>query len=226
MAAGDREAGSAAAEEQRLVGGLLTREPHAVAEFLERTHHPVYCMALRLARDPDRARDWAHQVILGVLDDLARGCFVYWRPGSFWAWFRKRAHFRLLDEYRRDRWARGSASEEVLLAVPGAEDPARDAERAELRSAIEGCLDALASVEQRRSLELLLFEDLGYQQIAEILSAPLNTVRSWIRRARLAVRRCLIERLGLARPIEPGGAASPAVEASSEVQLPDPHARS
>lgn len=202
----DRRPETAAAssfEEKQLVDGLLAGERRAVSDFIERTHHPVFCMACRLTRDSELRRDWAHSTILGVLDDLKRGRFVYRRPGSFWAWFRKRAHFRLIDQYRmHQRIARrevtDATQEGKVIEAPGnAPDPADAMERVEFLNALEGCLGRLANAEQQRALALLLLEDMTYQDIADAMAAPLNTVRAWIRRGRLDLRRCLVQVLGL-----------------------------
>ncbi|MBI5711119.1 MAG: sigma-70 family RNA polymerase sigma factor [Candidatus Eisenbacteria bacterium] len=194
------------ADERRLVEGLIAGSHDAISGFLDRTHHPVFCMASRLTADPELRREWTHTVLLAILDDLARGRFTYQRPGSFWAWFRKRAYYGLLDQYRRRARvsARESATDERgetrdLERFPGVEDPVADTERAELLDALETCLGRLPSDDQRRALRLLLFEDMTYQDIAGAMTAPLNTVRAWIRRARLSVRKCLGATLGLAR---------------------------
>ena len=39
-------------DERFLVEGLVARAPESLAEFLERTHHPVFYMACRITRVP------------------------------------------------------------------------------------------------------------------------------------------------------------------------------
>jgi RNA polymerase sigma-70 factor (ECF subfamily) len=204
----DRPMETAAASstaEKDLVDGLLAGDRAAISDFLDRTHHPVFCMACRFTRDPELRRDWAHATLLGVLEDLKLGRFVYRRPGSFWAWFRKRAHFRLLDQYRSHQRTAGrevatgqdEGEDRGLPGATGPIDPAEAMDGVELLSAIEACLGRLPNAQQRRALGLLLLEDLTYQDIADALAAPLNTVRAWIRRGRLDLRRCLAQALGL-----------------------------
>jgi RNA polymerase sigma-70 factor (ECF subfamily) len=218
---------AAGADEARLVEGLIAREPGAVSAFLERTHHPVYWMACRLTRDPDRRRDWTHEVLLGILDDLARGRFVLRHPGGFWSWFRKRAHFRLIDEHRRlkRREARETAVGEdeaaaAIESVAGGEDPAETLARFEALSAVERCLERIGNPDHARALALRLLEDLSYEDVARGMAAPLNTVRAWIRRGRIALRRCLASALGLAQAPPPPGtpATSPSAGRSSSVE--------
>ncbi len=190
--------------ERELVAGLLSGQAEARSTFLQRTHHPVYCMACRLTHDRDQRHDWSQQVLLGVLGDVEHGRFTYTRPGSFWAWFRKRAYYRLLDEYRRSRLRReregGGASGEQppdLEGFSAGGDPLDELERCEILAALEACMGKLPSVHQRSALEMLLFRQMDYLSIAEDLGAPLNTVKAWIRRGRLAVRKCLVRALGL-----------------------------
>ncbi len=202
-------------DEPPLVAGLVAGDAATVRAFLENTHGPVYRMAGRLTRDPDTRRDWSHATLLGILEDVRAGRFVYRRPGSFWAWFRKRAYFRLLDEYRRvvrraarERPVERSADDEGARpatepADPFAADPAAELERVELRAAIERCLEGIAHADQRRATALVL-EELAYEEIAAALGAPLNTVRTWIRRGRIALRRCLMERWEIPAPGEGG----------------------
>lgn len=194
--------------EAELVKGLASDDASAVHEFLARTHHPVYCMACRLTGDPSVRRDWAHDVLLGILDDLRLGRFAYRGPGSFWAWFKKRAYFRLLDEYRR---ARRTGARETMMGLDLPDLPeARtetsaelELERVEVQAALEKCLGRIPNENQRRALALVVLQSASYEDIASAMDAPLNTVRAWIRRGRLAVRRCLLDSLDLGEVAQP-----------------------
>ena len=53
------------------------------------------------------------------------------------------------------------------------------------------------NADQQRALRLLLLEEYSYQAVAEAMDAELNTVRSWIRRARATVRCCVAYAYGL-----------------------------
>lgn len=199
-----------AGDERELARGLAGQEPAAVEEFLGRAHHAVFALAGRITVNADDRRDWCHDALLGILDDMARGRFIYTRPGSFWAWFRKRVWYRLLDASRRARrheqrqplFGSGEAGDgDPLPGMPGqAEDPTRAFEALRLRAAVEACLERLPSREQRQALEIIYFQDGTYEDVALALSSPLNTVKAWIRRGRLALRKCLIVSLRLEGP--------------------------
>ncbi len=194
-------------DEHSLVEGLLRGSDPAVDDFLTRTHRPVYRMACRLTRDDGLRQDWTHDTLLGVLSDLRSGRFVYTRPGCFWAWFRKRANYRLLDCLRRERirsdreHAHGDALDPraPVSASRSADDRLADVE---IRAAFDACLSTLTNDRHRQAIVHLLDHEMSYDEIARHMAAPLNTVRAWIRRGRLALRRCLVERLDLALPEE------------------------
>jgi RNA polymerase sigma-70 factor, ECF subfamily len=200
---GVRLGGSAAhADEHRLVLGLQGRTEQGRGEFFVRAHDAVYALACRLTPDHDLRRDWTHDSLLRLAEEVADGRFAYRGPGSFWGWFRVRVPYLLLDQMRARRRleARELAAEAMPEGPPdpaAADDPVQDLQRDEILLAVTACLESLANVDQRRALELLLFREATYEEIAAALGRPLNTVRTDIRRGRLALRQCLIRRLEL-----------------------------
>jgi RNA polymerase sigma-70 factor (ECF subfamily) len=55
---------------------------------------------------------------------------------------------------------------------------------------LQECLEGL-STEQRRSIALAYFRDRTQEEISAALKAPLGTVKSWVRRALIGLKRCL-----------------------------------
>ncbi|GJM45497.1 MAG: RNA polymerase sigma factor [Gemmatimonadota bacterium] len=207
---------TADSDEAALVRGIVDSDAEIVAEFLRRTHGPVYRIASRLTADPEARSDWSHETLLGVLDDVRRGRFEYRGPGSLWGWFRKRAYFRVLDQYRkaklnaeRERPSGAGPDFSELAELGAGSDPLEELERVRLRAALESCLARIANENHRRALECLLFRDMAYEPIAVELDTPLNTVRAWIRRGRLLLRKCLVKSLGLLDSASPPKPAPP-----------------
>jgi len=185
-------------DEQALVAGLRAGAPWARRAFCEQAHDATYAWACRLTRDADLRRDWTHDALLRLMDDVARDRFVWQRPGSFWAWFRARTPYLLLDSLRARRRLEArerGGDDDDLPAAAAPDDPSRDVENLEVVGAVTTCLDALANPDQRQALALLLYQECSYEEIASALGRPLNTVRTDIRRGRLALRECLARRL-------------------------------
>jgi RNA polymerase sigma factor (sigma-70 family) len=59
-----------------------------------------------------------------------------------------------------------------------------DEEREEMRRAVE----SLVPPEYRRVIEAYYWDGKSYQEIAEAEGVPLNTTRTWIRRAKLQLK--------------------------------------
>jgi len=190
--------------EETLVAGLIHGNKNQVGIFLHRTHRPVYAMAARLTTDPDLRHDWSQDVLLRILQEMKKGNFVYRRPGCFWAWFQMRANFLLINFFQQhhkqnERLTMGEAGTALAEKIPWTRqrDPLRLMEEIEARHLVEMCLDELPSDDQRRALHLLLFQDLTYREIARTMDASLNTVRSWILRGRITMRRKLAEKMDI-----------------------------
>ncbi|MEN8007405.1 MAG: sigma-70 family RNA polymerase sigma factor [Candidatus Krumholzibacteriota bacterium] len=187
--------------EEALVQGLARNDPRTVADFLGRTHRPVYAMSARLTADPDLRHDWTQDTLLKILEEMKKGRFEYRWPGCFWSWFQKRCHFLMINHYRghrkrHDRLTPFDLGSEVVakLSLGDEADPLRLMESVEARAILDDCLDRLDNEDHRRALAGILLEDQPYQAVADEMGATLNTVRSWIRRGREAVRRCVATR--------------------------------
>lgn len=187
-------------EERSLAQGLRDGDPAWTAEFFERTHASVYAFACRFPLDPETRQDLVHDCLLRIVDDVREERFQYRHPGSFWAWFRKRSWYRIMEGYRDHRRyvARLDGEETLDRHVAMGDGPDEDLRHLELAEAVESCLDDIQNERHREAIRLLLTQQLHYQEIADLMATSLQNVRTWVRRGRITLRSCLIERLELA----------------------------
>ena len=168
--------------EQVLVLRCQAGDEAAFVEIVQRYHERLQYYVRRLSVDASRVDDVLQEVWLIVFRGLPR----LRRPGALAAWLFRIARNAALAEQRRDRALSGPAS--VLEAAAAAEDEPdftpQDAAR------MHACLDRLAPG-HREVLVLRFFEELSYQDIADVVGSPLGTVRSRLHHAKRALGRAM-----------------------------------
>lgn len=151
----------------------------------DRWGNRLYGIALRITREAALAADATQDAFVQIWQQAHR-----FDPnrGSTETWLVGIVRYRALDIVRRRaREIPGHEAEER-------EDDAPDA-LARLVSSAEGaalhrCLGELE--EDRRRLVVMAFVDgLSHSELAERMSVPLGTVKSWIRRSLISLRGCL-----------------------------------
>ena len=145
----------------------------------------LYGLALRLMQQPALAADAVHDAFVQVWQRSAR--FDPAR-GTAEAWLTSLVRYRAIDILRR------RSRERYGYERDDEPDPSPDmlqqlGERAD-GAALHRCLGELEEG-QRRVVLLAFMEGLSHSELAARLQAPLGTVKSWVRRALLGLRRCL-----------------------------------
>jgi RNA polymerase sigma-70 factor (ECF subfamily) len=150
----------------------------AFETLFARYREPIWAFFRRRAADPGRAEELAQDTFVAVLEGAAR----YERRGPFRSYLFGIAYHVLLAD-RRKAAHRVTAPLDVEPAGPDAGDPDRGI----------WVRDALARLDEddREVLMLREYEQLSYQEIADVRGTPLNTVRSQLFRARMALKAAL-----------------------------------
>jgi len=169
-------------------------EAAAFDTLFDRYHVGVYSFARTMLGDSGGPEDVLQETFLTVAQSLAK----YTPQGKFRSWLMRIARNRCLARLEARRitklvLAAGNMepSEPASLA-PGPQQAAQDDEQVQI---IRAAIDALPD-RQREALALYAFEQMTYQEIAETLAAPINTVKTLIRRGRSAVARKLESQRG------------------------------
>jgi RNA polymerase sigma-70 factor (ECF subfamily) len=152
----------------------------AFGELFSRYKQPVFGFFRRRVVDPALAEELTQETFLAVLGAATRyepsatfRTYLYAIGFNVLRAHRRKAAFRAMfsstDASEKEPVARGSLDADVVLR------------------------DAVGRLERvdREILLLREFEELSYAEIAELLKLPLNTVRSRLFRARLALRELL-----------------------------------
>ncbi len=184
------------ADTELVVRALAGRED-GFEELVRRYQRPIVAYVYRMVGDYDAALDLAQEVFIKVYNSLGR-----YRPEfKFSTWIYRIAHNAAIDHLRRQGAARieemevegqeGSTFEKPLASK--APTPEQETERGERRAEIEEVVAQLPPA-YRELIVLRHSHDLSYDEIAEVTSLPLGTVKNRIFRAREAMRELLVAR--------------------------------
>jgi RNA polymerase sigma-70 factor, ECF subfamily len=162
----------------------------AFAELFARYRDPLYGFFRRRLASKDRAEDLAQETFLAVIRAVMR-----YEPRAMVRTYLYGIALKLLAAERRKL----SGNEPQLEAEHEPQEDGVSADALWVRQALEK-LDA----GEREILMLREYEQLSYVEIAELLRLPVNTVRSRLFRARMALKSFLEPK----RKWTPSGAAA------------------
>jgi RNA polymerase sigma-70 factor (ECF subfamily) len=157
----------------------------------------LYSAALRLARNPDDAKDLLQETVL-----RAYRCFHQFTPGTNCrAWLLTILYNIFRTAYRRGAREQVSLTSEEfeheievqsLVDRGSRSDPECFASERSAARLVERALNDLPA-EFRETLLLVDLHELNYQQVSQILNIPLGTVKSRVSRGRALMRSALVK---------------------------------
>jgi RNA polymerase sigma-70 factor (ECF subfamily) len=192
-------------EEATLIARARDGDQDAFGVLVRLHQRQVYNLALRMLRDPEEASEATQEAFLAAWQGLRH----FREEARFSTWLYRIAYrhcLKVAESRRRNDAARAELAvevsreqrpENVLSSAMAreAEAQVRDAVRAEI---------ALLPPKYRAALILRHIQDMSYEEIAEVMRAPIGTVKTHLFRARAMLKERLsdLERArdeGLAR---------------------------
>ena len=171
-----------------LLGACARRDGAAFRRLYQQTSAKLFGVALRILR----RHDWAEEVL--------QDCYlrIWERAGDYRAglaapmtWMTSIVRHRCLDQLRRPRLELADEDGALLEAAEsGAPGPLDALERSAGAGALARCLEALEP-KQRQAIALAFQHGLSHSELAAHLREPLGTVKTWVRRGLLQLKRCL-----------------------------------
>src|ERR1700737_4501518 len=188
-----------------LVKRAQAGDREAVSELVQSQQTYVYSIAMSLMHNPADAADMTQEAFIRLMRSLG----TYRAETKFTTWLYRLVTNICLDGLRRrgrpidslDEPSGGLAGEDAQTSGERLADTDRwtqPEQELELRESATEVRAALVSLPppQRLALTLHYFEDLRYEDIADVMGLPLNTVKSHIRRGKERLAR------GLSNPAE------------------------
>lgn len=189
-------------EEATLIADLRAGSEEAFSWLITRYHQPIYSLLARTVRDPADAADLTQEVFVKIF----RGIGSFHAESSLRTWIYRIA---LHEGLNQRRWWMRHKQQEVtiemetvdcesgeptrlkeMLVDPG-ESPYEMASHAEARERVEAALRRVPEP-YRMALILRDIEGFVYEEVAEMLSVNVGTVKSRLARGRACLRHLLL----------------------------------
>ncbi len=165
----------------------------ALEQLIEAHQHRIIGMVAKMLGDESDAEDVAQQAFIRVWKSASR----YEPTAKFTTWLYKITRNLVFNELRRrkrhvtqslDQPLGPEASDRPLQREdPGAKAPDTSLLDAEMQAAIQRAIDELPET-QRMAIILRRYDDVSYEEIAEILDLSVPAVKSVLFRARTDLR--------------------------------------
>ena len=163
-------------------------DERAFARLYELTSARLHATALRMLRRADWAEEVLQESYVSIWNHAANYQPALSAPLT---WMISILRNRCLDWLRRPKAEVSDEDEELMLSVasddPG---PLEHLEASTEARALAECMKRLEN-KQRDVIMLAFFEGLSHSELAERLSLPLGTVKSWVRRGMERLKTCL-----------------------------------
>jgi RNA polymerase sigma-70 factor, ECF subfamily len=168
----------------------------ALAALYKHVSAHLLGVILRIQRDRALAEDVLQDIFVSIWRNAQGYDAARSQPMT---WLTSIARNRAIDSLRRRKTevatvtAHGDDDDDTNLvdALPSEDSsPMELMEQAAQQRAVTHCIGAL-SAEQQQCVALAYYQGLSHSEVAQHLQQPLGTVKSWVRRALMALKDCL-----------------------------------
>lgn len=179
----------------RELADLLSRcalgDRSAFERLYRATSAQLYGLVLRIVRNEDLAGEVLQEGYVKIWRHAAQ-----FDPGKATAmtWMGTIIRNQAIDLIRRgaSRPRLSDSVEDLHWLADESDDPQEQVDQTRLNSSLHTCLDRLQD-DQRKAIILAYFHGLTHEELADYMQKPLGTIKSWLRRGLLRLKKCLDE---------------------------------
>lgn len=176
-------------KEQALLRRVQKGDLEAYGQVIQEYQGSVYNVCLRILRRPQEAEDLTQEAFLRAYRNIS----YYDIERPFGPWMRTLAANLCYNHLQKARLERVPLEDERDRLIGGSKRrPEVLLELSQEHQLLYGAIWQLPD-NQRVALELRHFQDLSYKEMAQVMKVPLNTVRSYLYRARQKLAELLEE---------------------------------
>lgn len=171
--------------DQNLIDQIIKGEVHQFDVLVTRHRNTVFRFILKQINDPARAEDLAQDTFVSAYQNIQ----TYQGQAKFLTWLLGIARNKILNEINRAGKKRAKmVSDEVLFKYPSKEDtPLELVEKKQILNTLQEAIGQLGQDLQEVLISVSM-EGLSYEDVSEMMSIPVGTVKSKLYRARMLLK--------------------------------------
>ncbi len=171
---------------KRLLGRVALKDRAAFRELYALTSPKLFGICLRLLKDRSESEDALQEIYVKIW----HGAGSYSQRGlSPISWLAAVTRNHAIDILRARKPQTDELDESKDIEAPGL-SPEKAAVLASEGRRIDECMGEL-DPQHARAVRMAYVEGYSYEELAQQLDAPLNTVRTWLRRSLIRLKDCL-----------------------------------
>ncbi|MDX1457837.1 MAG: sigma-70 family RNA polymerase sigma factor [Marinobacter sp.] len=171
----------------QLLAAVAQQDRHAFEALYRDISGRMFGLCLKLAGQRELAEEALQDAFVRIWHHAGE---YHSERGTPLSWMLSIARYRTLDLIRARKVRQNSSDQALETLADDREGPLDHSLMMAGSAALTGCLEEL-STSQRDSILLSYYRCLTHEELAETMNTPLGTVKSWIRRGLLALKRCL-----------------------------------
>ncbi|MFO1035069.1 MAG: sigma-70 family RNA polymerase sigma factor [Hyphomicrobiales bacterium] len=170
----------------KLIGRVALGDRTAFRALYDATSAKLFGVCLRVMKNRNDAEDVLQEVYVKIWHNAGKFTVSGYSPIT---WLVAVARHQAIDRLRRVRPQTAEMADAEHVA-DNAASPEQQALMVSEATRLRSCLDQL-SPGQAEAVKAAYMEGYSYQELADRLNQPLNTVRTWLRRSLINLRKCL-----------------------------------
>ncbi len=177
--------------DRELVRQVAAGDENALRKLYDAYGQRMYAYALRITGDPAAAEEAVQESLVAAWQGAGRFRGEGASGGRAIAWLLGIVHHKALNQVRWSRGRRTGSLEDEALEVPARDAlPEAQAAAGDRRRLVRAGLEEL-SLEHRLALELVFYQGLTLNEVAEVCGCPVGTVKSRLNYAKASLRGAL-----------------------------------
>ncbi|RED13042.1 sigma-70 family RNA polymerase sigma factor [Pontivivens insulae] len=174
-------------EIEALIARCGLKDKAAFGTLYDRTSAKLFGTCLRVLKNSTEAEEALQDIYIKIWRNASK-----FRPGTYSpiTWLVAVARNHCIDLLRAKKGGRSVEIDEAIMLPDPTPGPERQMLASDARQRIEGCLRTLPE-DRSQAVRAAYLDGYSYAELAAHFDVPLNTMRTWLRRALLKLRDCL-----------------------------------